>query len=167
MVRSRPPYLLVDVDGVLAPIVTAEAPPGFARHTVRLPTGAFHDVWLNPEHGRWLRVLGRSFDLVWATGWQHHAPRLLSPLLGLPSMPVIEFSNRPQLGTPLWKLPDIITFVGDAPVAWIDDDIDAAATEWMERREPPTLLIRPDRSVGFTANHFRRLTEFSREVARG
>lgn len=166
MARPKAPYLLVDVDGVLAPFVIDTAPAGYTRHTVLLPSGAPHDVWLNPEHGRWLRVLARSFDLVWATGWQHHAPRLLSPLLGLPSMPVIEFTNRPQLGVPLWKLPDIITFVGDAPAAWIDDDLDEAAEDWMEQREPATLLLKPDPAVGFTTEHFRRLADFGQEVAR-
>lgn len=165
MARPRGPYLLVDVDGVLAPIVFGNAPPGYARHTVRLPGGAPHDVWLNPEHGRWLRTLGKSFELVWATGWQHHAPRLLSPLLGLPSMSVIEFTNRPQVGVPLWKLPDVIAFVGEAPAAWIDDDLDSAVEDWMQQREPATLLIKTERSIGFTFEHFRKLVEFGAELA--
>jgi len=167
MAPPSTPYLLVDVDGVLAPFVSGSAPPGFFRHTVLLPSGAPHDVWLNPEHGRWLRTLTKTFELVWATGWQHHAPRLLGPLLNLPSMPVIEFTNRPQFGTPLRKLPDVVSFVGDAPTAWIDDDIDDAVIDWRRQREPQTLLIKPDPAIGFTAEHFRLLADFGEEAARG
>lgn len=165
MAGSQAPYLLVDVDGVLAPIVSGIAPPGFTRHTVQLPGGTQHDVWLNPEHGSWLRQLTKSFELVWATGWEHYAPRLLGPLLGLPPMPVIEFTKRPQLGVALAKVPDVITFVGDAPAAWIDDDLGETAASWRQQREAKTLLIKPDRSIGFTLEHFRLLVEFGREAA--
>lgn len=155
------PYLLVDVDGVLAPVVFGPAPPGFEMHTVRALTGTDHDVWLNPEHGAWLRMLAELYELVWATGWEHEAHRLLGPLLGLPEMPVIEFTNRPVFGVPLWKLPDVIEFVGDAPAAWIDDDIDVVVEQWAAEREAATLLIRTDREVGFMRDHVAQLVEFA------
>ena len=161
------PYLLVDVDGVLAPIVFESAPPGFALHTVRAANGREYDVWLNPIHGAWLRTLAGSFAPVWATGWEHEAPRLLGPLLGLPEMPVIEFTQPPVLGVPIWKLPDIISFVGDRPAAWIDDDIDAVVAQWARDRPAPTLLIRPDREIGLTEDHVRQLSEFGERVGDG
>ena len=156
MARQKPPYLLVDVDGVLAPFVFGAAPPGFDLHTVRASNGRDYDVWLNPDHGRWLRTLEEHFELVWATGWEHEAPRLLGPLLGLSDMPVIEFTHRPVFGIPLWKLPDV--------AEWIDDDIDVAVESWASRRTPPTLLIRTDRTIGLTRRHVVELVAFGMRV---
>lgn len=162
---SQTPYLLVDVDGVLAPFVFESAPSGFALHTVRAANGRDYDVWLNPAHGGWLRTLGDQFELVWATGWEHEAPRLLSPLLGLPAMPVIEFTQPPVVGVPLWKLQDVDAYVADRPVAWVDDDLDVAVERWASQRESPTLLIKTDSRVGLIRQHVSELAQFAERVA--
>ena len=162
---AQTPYLLLDVDGVLAPFAFVSAPSGFALHTVRVSSGRRYDVWLNPAHGGWLRMLSEQFELVWATGWEHEAPRLLEPLLGLPSMPVIEFTQSPVMGVPLWKLQDVDTYVADRPVAWIDDDLDVAVEHWASRRDSPTLLIRTDGTVGLTREHVAELVEFAELLA--
>jgi hypothetical protein len=167
MAMSPTPYLLVDVDGVLAPFVFESAPLGFALHTVRAANGRDYDVWLNPAHGAWLRRLGEQFELVWATGWVHEAPRLLSPLLGLPPMPVIEFAQPPVIGAPLWKLQDVDAYVADRPVAWVDDDLDVAVESWASQRESPTLLIKTDCTVGLTGKHVSELVEFATQVGDG
>ena len=80
------PLLLLDVDGVLIPYAAPEQPIGFLPYM--LP-GEW--VWLSPRHGEWLRPLHDQFQLVWATGWEHHANHLIGPILGLPPLPVIEF----------------------------------------------------------------------------
>lgn len=165
MAVSQTPYLLVDVDGVLAPFVFGSAPPGFSLHTVRAANGRDCDVWLNPAQGHWLRNLCEQFELVWATGWEHEAPRLLGPLLGLPSMPVIEFTQPPVFGVPLWKLQDVDAYVADRPVAWVDDDIDIAVERWAADRNAPTLLIRTNREIGLTHRHIADLVEFAERVA--
>ena len=165
MAEPLTPYLLVDVDGVLAPFVFGSAPPGFALHTVRAANGRDYDVWLNPAQGHWLRTLCERFELVWATGWEHEAPRLLGPLLGLPSMPVIEFTQPPVFGVPLWKLQDVDAYVADRPVAWVDDDLDIAVERWASQRESPTLLIKTDSTVGLTRDHVSDLVEFAERVA--
>jgi hypothetical protein len=165
MATVQKPYLLVDVDGVLLPFVFWSAPPGFVLHTVRDSNGRNQDVWLNPAHGLWLRTLGKQFELVWATGWEHAAPRLLGPLLGLPAMPVIEFTQPPVLGVPLWKLRDVDAYVADQPVAWIDDDLDIAVERWASRRAPPTLLIKTESTLGLTRDHVSELIEFAQRVA--
>ena len=161
---SRPPYLLVDVDGVLAPFAFWSAPPGFVLHTVRAGSGREHNVWLNPVHGVWLHTLSEQFELVWATGWEHEAPRLLGPLLGLPAMPVIKFTQPPVFGVPLWKLQDVIEFAEDNPLAWIDDDIDVVVEQWARHREPPTLLIKTDCTLGLTREHVAELVEFAERI---
>lgn len=157
------PYLLIDVDGVLAPVRASATPPGFTPYTVRASDGQDYEVWLNPDHGEWLNSLHKRFELVWATAWEHNAARLLGPIFGLPSMRVIEFTRRPSLDSS-WKLPDVIDFIGEAPTAWIDDYLDSETEQWAERRGAPTLLIRTDGSIGLTREHVEQLVDFSKAV---
>lgn len=151
------PYLLIDVDGVLNPFGTSRAPDGFARHEL-----LGYDVWLSPRHGLWLNALATWFDLVWATTWEHDAPRLIAPILKLPSdIPVIEFR---QSEGETWKLGDVAHFAGSKPLAWIDDDLFGDAFAWADQRSAPTLLIRTSSSVGLTEQEVWRLESFGRVI---
>ncbi len=151
------PYLLIDIDGVLSPLNRGTKPAGFERHEL-----AGYDVWLNQQHGDWLRALGTWFGLVWATTWEHEA-RLLASVLFLPlDLPVIEFDRDSEDYT--WKLSDVRSFVGDRPLAWIDDDLWKDAFEWAEGRIAPTLLIRVAPHRGLTQAHVDRLEAFGREL---
>lgn len=85
------PYLLLDVDGVLNPFPGpgGSLPPGHRPHRVNLAGRPAVPVWLHPDHGVWLDAL-RSMGLVrpvWATSWMSEADRLLSPRLGLGTIP--------------------------------------------------------------------------------
>jgi hypothetical protein len=103
------PYLLIDVDGVLNPFGSGVRPEGFSRHQLI----GYDEVWLSPRHGQWLNQLATWFDLVWATTWEHDAPRLIAPILKLPTdLPVIERSQGAADET--WKLHDVERFVGNA-----------------------------------------------------
>ncbi len=159
------PLLFLDVDGVLALSVGSGAPDGFVPYTVTASTGQEHRVWLNPRHGTWLNELGEHFEIVWATGWENDAPRLLGPLLGLAPMRAIVFTERPRVGVRLRKLPDVADFAGDASAAWVDDDLDAEMVRWADQRNAPTLLVEPDSAHGLTRDHVRQLIRFSEDVA--
>ena len=150
----RRPYLLIDVDGVLNPI---NPPPDMGFETYRFRG---HEVALTSLHGKWLRDLGRWFDLVWCTTWEQQAPRHFGPVLGLFDLPVIRF------GSAYGKLPDVIEFVGDRPCAWIDDRIKQDDREWAEAREPATLLVEPDPMVGMTELHHAELGLFGQQLDR-
>lgn len=151
------PYLLIDIDGVLNPLTRGTKPAGFKRHEL-----AGYDVWLNQQHGAWLKALGTWFDLVWATTWEHEA-RLIATVLSLPlDMPVIEFDRDSQDET--WKLNDVRHFVGDRPFAWIDDDLWSDALDWAEERSSPTLLVRVAPHRGLTQSHVERLEVFGRSL---
>ncbi|MQY06611.1 HAD domain-containing protein [Actinomadura macrotermitis] len=78
------PLLYLDVDGVLNP----EDPAGrFTAHTVGSLTLRIPDT-----HAAWLRELSAAYELIWATTWEHHANAYIAPLLGLPELPVVEFT---------------------------------------------------------------------------
>lgn len=72
------PILFLDVDGVLNPLGSGRNPSGFIRYEL-----LGYEVWLSTAHGKWLGDLRRWFDLVWATTWEHEAPRLIAPRIGL------------------------------------------------------------------------------------
>ena len=44
-------------------------------------------VLLSPGHGELLTSLADSYELVWATAWEHNANRLICPVLALPNCP--------------------------------------------------------------------------------
>lgn len=146
------PYLLVDVDGVLNPIIP---PPDLGFETYRFRG---FEVRLSSVQGRWLRDLAHWFELAWCTTWELEAPRRLGPILGLVDLPVIRFRSLPD------KLPDVSEFVGTRPCAWIDDRLADAERRWAAERPAPTLLVQTDPMVGMTEDHRAELEAFGRRV---
>lgn len=149
--RAGRPLLLLDVDGVLNPLRVRDL-PGFTPHELGEPGTAGHvRVLLSPDHGRWLTLLGDVFDLVWATSWEQEADLLIAERVGLPrGLPFIRFTEQRGWTS---KLPDVIRFVGERAVAWVDDQLDPAAHAWAESREAPTLLVETDHRVGLELEH--------------
>jgi Swiss Army Knife RNA repair-like protein len=137
------PLLLLDVDGVLIPYAATKQPAGFELHEL-----LNEQVWLAPHHGAWLRPLCDLFQLVWATGWEHDANRLIGAILGLPALPVIEFPRNAD--GRFTKLPTIIRFATGRPLIWIDDELTHAAHAWAAGRTPPARLIDVDPTIGLT-----------------
>jgi hypothetical protein len=154
IVTDPRPLLLLDVDGVFIPYAAVEPPAGFRRYRL-----LDEPVWLAQHHGDWLRPLGHRFQLVWATGWEHDANRLIAPILGLPALPVIEFP-RDASGR-FAKLPTLVQAVGDQPLAWIDDELTQTARDWAARRLSPTLLLDADPTIGLTEEQVAALAAFA------
>jgi hypothetical protein len=148
------PVLLIDVDGVLCPYFPGEPEPGYERLSVG-PVA----VWINPAHGEWLRQLGDTFELVWATTWEQEAADIIAPALGLPVMPVIEFTHGATNKT--WKIADVDEYLGDRSAAWLDDELGPDADAWAESRQGSTLLIRVDGTIGMTEEHVGDLIAFA------
>ncbi|MFJ8097848.1 HAD domain-containing protein [Streptomyces griseofuscus] len=170
----RPPYLLLDVDGVLIPFPDADgtSPATHDRHDV-VPTGRSADdpvtVWLSPSHGPLLMDVIRTglVTPVWCTSWRQDATTLIGPLLGLPSLPYVDLP-RPQITTShpngyLWKRDHVDVWLGDMPVAWVDDDFTALDHAWAAERTArgmATFLVQPDPHIGLLAEHLAEVMEW-------
>ncbi|QEV20194.1 HAD domain-containing protein [Streptomyces alboniger] len=163
----RPPYLLLDIDGVLIPFPDAEGstPATHTCHDV-VPTGRSADdpvtIWLNPAHGPMLMEVIRTGMVtpVWCTSWRQDAATLIGPLLGLPPLPHVDLP-RPKITTShpngyLWKRDYVDTRLADAPAVWIDDDFTDLDHSWAAERTArgaATLLMQPDPRAGLQAEH--------------
>ncbi|MFJ9774693.1 HAD domain-containing protein [Kitasatospora sp. NPDC101157] len=179
------PILLLDVDGPLNPdaVKPHRRPEGYGTHRLMTPRweaaerrrlawwGTHHKspkplrVWLNPGHGLALTAL--PFDLVWATTWEEEANAFIAPVLGLPELPFITWSQpRPEPeGGVFWKTPEIVAWVQGRPFAWVDDRITDADRAWVRARHGgPALLHHVDPKVGLTAGDFARLAEWARSL---
>jgi hypothetical protein len=148
------PLLLIDVDGVLLPF--PDRRPGFDGVAVQ---GAPYGFCA--EHGAWLRELAAEYELAWCTMWGERANQDISPRLRLPPLPVVELWDEVD-GLDRWKLPGVRRFVGDRPVAWVDDGFDAPTRAWARERAAPTLLLGVGHRTGLGLRHFRRLLAFAR-----
>lgn len=162
--RAARPLLFLDIDGVLNPL--SPDPEQFTQH----PVDAF-TVNISAEHGTWLKELADRFELVWATTWEHHANEHIGPLLGLPELPVVEFSTyRRQPGDPRFRIiqlldarkwAPILRHADGRPFAWIDDVIPMR----IKRQALPyrgIKLIHVNPHDGLTRHHVDKLLAWSR-----
>ncbi|WP_160050864.1 HAD domain-containing protein [Nocardiopsis sp. FR4] len=163
--ETRPPYLLLDVDGVLNPFPgpSGSLPPEHRPHRVTYNGNPNVPVWLHPDHGIWLNAL-HSMNLVrpvWATSWLGEADRLISPRLGLGTLGHIDLGTPADVLTRhpnghLWKREPVAAWAGNEPLVWIDDDFAQPDHDWAKQRAVdgvPTLLIQPDPYRGLQREH--------------
>jgi hypothetical protein len=140
--------LAVDIDGVISLFGFEERP---AHSHLQLVDGVPHCISLTA--GSRLLRLSEHFELVWASGWEDKANFYLPQLLGLPELPHIGFDVSPRSGGTHWKLAAMEDYVGDRPVAWIDDNFDDSCYEWAEQRPVPTLLVPTEPHLGLEEGH--------------
>jgi len=93
---------------------------------------------------------------------EQDADLLIAGPVGLPrGLPFIRFTEQSGWTS---KLPDVVRFVGDRAVAWVDDQLDPDAHAWAESREAPTLLVETDHRVGLELEHISMLRAFAASV---
>ncbi len=157
------PLLLVDVDGVLNRFGFGGHPLPKEVKSVRAGGCNLHISDVNAER---LQRLSKHFKMVWATIWEGDANKYIAPLHGLPDWPYIIFQHCYYDGVSTWKLDDVQKYVGERPMAWIDDDIQKDAYVWAEGRSQniPTLLLRTDPFDGLTEEIVEKLLKFVVEV---
>ncbi|MFF7655542.1 HAD domain-containing protein [Streptomyces sp. NPDC007983] len=152
------PLLFLDIDGVLNPVLPTD---GFTAYDILDFT-----VLLSVTHADWLRELSATYELVWATTWEHEANRHIAPLLELPRLPVVEFTGyEPRPDDP--KLPvldllsgrkwaPILRYAAGRPFAWVDDVMpERLVTRSRLRRD--RLLLPVDPAHGLRREHVDRL----------
>ena len=180
--RPARPLLLVDVDGPLNPYAAKahQRPAGYTTHRLLTPRWEAAErsrlcqcglpnkrvkplrVWLNPGHGAALAAL--PFDLVWATTWEQEANNYVAPVLGLPELPFITWTEpRPDPGGGVfWKTPQIVAWARDRAFAWVDDEITDADRAWVRAHHVgPALLHRIDPRVGLDAADLAKLADWA------
>lgn len=171
------PLLFLDLDDVLNIRVAPYDEYLVEVATDDLPTGPFINEFAGPcvelsicvprAYPAWLSELSEVFELVWATTWEHAANRYISPLLGLPELPVVKHSallprfSEVKSGQPaLWKIRSILDFAGSRPFAFVDDRA-YGLDSWLEAVAPEltTLVLVPER--GLTRAHVDELVSFA------
>jgi hypothetical protein len=146
------PLLLLDVDGVLLVGPSVDDLDVDADREPRIP----------PEAPEWLADLAEEFELCWATTWEEMANAVLAPRLGLPPLPAVHFDLDTRARTV--KLPSVIAFAGERPLAWIDDDLHEDAFTWAAGRRAPTLLVPCTTAEGMARRHVDRMLAFAAEL---
>lgn len=157
---EKRPLLFLDVDGVIAlDLFSKGLPPGEMRDS---PLGL---IYLPDRSGELVRELAKRFDLVWATGWEHHANSGLADALGLrEELPVITFGKKARAGSAEWKLKRVSSYAGGRPAAWLDDNFAGRHERWAAHRSAPTLLVRVDPRGGLAPDHVERLLRWADRV---
>ncbi|GAA1685229.1 HAD domain-containing protein [Kribbella yunnanensis] len=162
------PLLLLDIDGPLNPYRAKQIPPGYVHHEIVEEEKAWV-VLLNPQHGVELNALADTFDLVWATSWEHGANRLLGPLLGLPQLPVIMWPSRESVSRTRrgsWKTPYVAEWAADRPFAWVDDEVNRYDRLYLDNAHPaPHLAHRVEPHRGLLADDFAVLRTWAQSTA--
>jgi hypothetical protein len=161
------PILAVDIDGVISlfgfqdPVNAAGIKGPDAPGEFHLIDGMLHCISL--DTGPRLKRLAKTYELVWASGWEDRANDRLPGILGVPELPYLTFDGRAQFGTAHWKLEALDQYAGNRPLAWIDDSLDRSCRTWAEGRPAPTLLVPTESDVGLLEGHVETLEAWVRD----
>ncbi|WP_330349075.1 HAD domain-containing protein [Streptomyces sp. NBC_00582] len=142
--------LFLDVDGTLIPFGGPDPyrEYGPSPHPL-LPR-------LDPALGPRLLALGCT--PVWATTWSDDANALLSPWLGLPALPVVEWpqdDEAPPAAGLHWKTRPLVAWAAGRAFVWLDDEISGTDRAWVGAHHPgPALLRRVDHRRGLGDEDF-------------
>ncbi|BCB78060.1 HAD domain-containing protein [Phytohabitans flavus] len=154
------PMLFLDVDGTLIPF--AARPDGPARQarggSAAVEVGNPMLDRLNLEDGP--RLLALGCDLVWATSWMAEANEVVSPWIGLPELPVMDWpddDDQPVEGIH-WKTRALVERAAGRTFVWVDDEITGLDREWIaEHHRGRALAHRVDPRVGLTHVDFQTI----------
>ena len=118
-----------------------------------------HLTTIRREHGP--RLLSLPCDLIWATAWMSDANVVISPLLGLPELPVADLGELPGLEDPVWaedrdaglnwKTRGVVRRAAGRAFVWIDDELTDFDRSWVaDHHGGHALLHRVDPARGLT-----------------
>lgn len=137
-------YLFLDVDGPLNPYAAKsnQRPDGCQTFYLSWDNKVSPKkhrrgdmrVWYNPSHGnKLLELEDLGYKVTWATKWNHLANDVLSPLLGLPTLPVAQVSREPEMTCLALshvkgcdclhsKTKTLLEYADGVPFLWVDDE---------------------------------------------
>ncbi|MEV4636847.1 HAD domain-containing protein [Actinoplanes sp. NPDC049548] len=146
------PLIFLDVDGPLIPFTSRRGDDAAGS-----PAEVGNPLLdrLDPEDGRRLCALGGR--LVWATTWMADANEVISPRLGLPQLPVVEWPDDDEapVGGLHWKTAFLVQWAAGRPFVWLDDEVTDADQRWILAHHPGRALVhRVDPHVGLTETDF-------------
>jgi hypothetical protein len=162
------PVIFLDVDGPLitfsARSVSGQSSAGGATaDQTDWPSNPLLDR-LNPDDGP--RLLALGCDLVWATTWMADANEVISPRLGLPQLPVVDWPDSDDEPPPglHWKTMPLARWAAGRSFIWLDDEITDADRRWVAARYAgKALLHRVDPHVGLTELDFSLMRQWLAE----
>ena len=158
------PLLFLDIDGPLIPFGGTEQEsypslgPGGQEDSNPLLTR------LDPALGTLLSAL--PCELVWATTWMHEANRWVAPALGLPTLAVVEWPERPDDRVDEWfglhwKTRTLVERAAARSFIWIDDEIGDGDREWVStHHRGRALLYRVDPRTGLHRDDLAAMVEW-------
>jgi hypothetical protein len=137
------PLLFLDVDGTLLPF----AAPAWAE---QWEPGTPYPLLSHLDRRLGGPLLALECDLVWATTWTDGANEEISPLLGLPVLPFVEWPDGPEpTDGRHWKTETLVAWAAGRPFVWVDDEITATDRQWVrEAHGDHALLHRVDYHCG-------------------
>ncbi|MGY4856855.1 HAD domain-containing protein [Cryobacterium sp. AP23] len=158
---SNSALILLDVDGVLNPQMVMQK------------------LVIDPSRAALVEQLSRLGSITWATTWSAAHVYHLAQAIGLPgNMAAIAFPPNlhidPHNPAPTPKLHWVSRWVNrnmsdelspSTAVIWIDDQLQTDASDWAQTSPHPTLLVRPDPTIGLTAEHLTTVRKFLEELA--
>ncbi len=160
-----PSYILLDVDGVVAPI-RPEGPgawPPTDADMLRLD-GAEDELLVLADLGPWL--LSLDAELIWLTTWQSSANEVIGPRLGLPRQ---AFLSLPDDRGDRWaKARAVRSWVKECSadidlLVWVDDHARRFGEDvtWaLEGMPAPSLVLTPGPHRGIDRRDMQRVEAF-------
>ncbi|MFF7868887.1 hypothetical protein ACFZCT_20840 [Streptomyces qaidamensis] len=160
------PLLFLDVDGPLIPFGPPSVPSSPAAAGFPTSPDRGNPLLERLDPGLGPRLLALGCRPVWATTWMEEANEVVSPLIGLPRLPVVEWPAPCADEGPNglhWKTGPLVEWADGRPFIWVDDEIGAMDRLWVDASHPgPSLLHRVDPVTGLVDADFLALADWLR-----
>lgn len=157
------PIWFLDVDGVVN--AAGKDVPAHLASTEATTEGIDWPIRYSPEVVDLINRVHRSrlAEVRWLTTWSQDARTSLAPAVGLDEF----FSYDMYGGEDWWKAEVVARSIAEEgrPVAWTDDDLEAARIDDLNKAAVPALAIAPITELGLETKDLRRISDFLSEIS--